>query len=449
MPLRSHHRNRRPRSLWLGHDATGLAAALCAGLLCSCTATGSNAVSPWSPPADQMSATRPAAEGVARMSSPLATGVQHDVSLPWNGAGITPVDYQAPVGSAKPVNYADATFSPADPRMPLEDALHQVPVCAPGCAPGGDVIHAGAGILTPRPDEYLCDGGDRTPPVHYGRRDRRGLDTEDTVAEWATPEGRHVSPSNKVCVYAPRFGEVRSITGAADGVGVEQLIAANDVRRGAGLDSRLVPGSEVQKTRLEDVRMRSRVSGVETDAALAGVEQAAAAVLGVNDTPAFVDTAFLTRGEITRGEKAILAQAIQSAVIWTRTQFPVMAARDVSAQEVRAAFRVAELVGDEDMNTPGNLRILKLADRSSAAPGEVITFTIRYDNIGDKPVTDVRIIDNLTPRLELVEGSATSDHAGRLDVDPNGEGSVVLTFVVDDPLPGKTGGVVTFKARVR
>jgi uncharacterized repeat protein (TIGR01451 family) len=101
------------------------------------------------------------------------------------------------------------------------------------------------------------------------------------------------------------------------------------------------------------------------------------------------------------------------------------------------------------MNRPGVLRVVKIADRAAAAPGEIVTFTIRYDNLGDKPVHHVRVVDNLTPRLELVEGSATSDRAGRLDIEPNGEGSFVLTFVVDDPLAGKTGGTVTFQARVK
>src|SRR5262249_10188267 len=33
-------------------------------------------------------------------------------------------------------------------------------------------------------DEYLCDGGDRDWPVHYTSRERYGLDTEDTIAEY-------------------------------------------------------------------------------------------------------------------------------------------------------------------------------------------------------------------------------------------------------------------------
>ena len=59
------------------------------------------------------------------------------------------------------------------------------------------------------------------------------------------------------------------------------------------------------------------------------------------------------------------------------------------------------------------------------------------------------IVDNLTPRLEYVEDSATCDVAGVLEVEDNGEGSVILRWVLDEPLPGRSGGVVTFQARVR
>jgi len=90
-----------------------------------------------------------------------------------------------------------------------------------------------------------------------------------------------------------------------------------------------------------------------------------------------------------------------------------------------------------------------MADRQMAQPGDVVTFTIRFDNIGDLAVHDVVIVDNLTPRLEYVEDSATSDRDGRLVEEDNGEGSLVLRWELDDALAGRTGGVVTFKARVR
>ena len=70
-------------------------------------------------------------------------------------------------------------------------------------------------------------------------------------------------------------------------------------------------------------------------------------------------------------------------------------------------------------------------------------------NIGDLAVHDVVIVDNLTPRLEYVEDSATCNRDGRLVEEDNGEGSLILRWELDDPLAGRTGGVVTFKARVR
>ena len=79
----------------------------------------------------------------------------------------------------------------------------------------------------------------------------------------------------------------------------------------------------------------------------------------------------------------------------------------------------------------------------------MLTFTIRYDNVGDHELRQVRIVDNLTPRLEYLPDSASSDRDGVIHVEDNNEGSVVLTFELDEPLPGRTGGILTFKARVR
>jgi uncharacterized repeat protein (TIGR01451 family) len=110
----------------------------------------------------------------------------------------------------------------------------------------------------------------------------------------------------------------------------------------------------------------------------------------------------------------------------------------------------------------GQLKLLKLGDHETARSDDVIRFTLRFDNVGQRPLTAVRIIDNLSPRLEYVEDSATlgfSDETeetpaaeargGRITVDDNEQGSVVLVFELDEPLPGGVGGVITFQARVR
>ena len=96
-----------------------------------------------------------------------------------------------------------------------------------------------------------------------------------------------------------------------------------------------------------------------------------------------------------------------------------------------------------------NLRIVKLADKKTAVPGDDIEFTIRYDNLGTREVHHIRIVDNLTPRLQYLDDSATSDRVGQLLLEDNGEGSQILVWELEEPLPGKTGGVITFKARVR
>jgi uncharacterized repeat protein (TIGR01451 family) len=97
------------------------------------------------------------------------------------------------------------------------------------------------------------------------------------------------------------------------------------------------------------------------------------------------------------------------------------------------------------------VRIVKLADRDEARPGDTITFTINFQNTGDFDVYDVSIVDNLTPRLAYVSGSAEIDekHPGEVSVEPNGEGSEILTFKLDKPLKGHTGGTITFEAVVR
>jgi len=437
---RQHRRSHRP-STW--GTAGRWAAAASSALLCSCASTGGNPFASKAP--------APAAEGVVRISAAAAAAPAGETEP------VDQVHYIRPVGAEEDVRHADATFSPAERRMPLTPADYQAPPCGPGCPPYGTgaatgLVPAGGliGVATPQPDEFLCDGGDQGLPVHYDRTFRHGLEAEDTIGEWSDPAGgHHVTPSNKVCVYAPRFGEVRSFSTPVEGAKVDRLVSANDVRRGVGLDAETYLDTKVQKTKVDAARVRSRASGLEIQNGLSGFDNATVAALNLEDATPVADTAFLTRGVMSRGQEPFLAKGIQAAVAWTRTQSPVITATTVSSQEVRAEFRASELVGLEDRNKPGVLRIVKLADKGAAAPGEIVTFTIRYDNLGDKPVHHVKIVDNLTPRLELVEGSGTSDRAGRLDIEPNGEGSFVLTFVVDEPLPGKTGGVVTFKAKVK
>ena len=148
----------------------------------------------------------------------------------------------------------------------------------------------------------------------------------------------------------------------------------------------------------------------------------------------------------------MLQQQIQNAMAWTRDQYPVLTASTTNASMIKATFKVQQTVGVEDeRRTKGTIHVVKLADHEMAQSGDTITFTIRFENTGDFDVYDVSIVDNLTPRLEYLPGTAKIDdkHPGEVIVEDNGEGSSILTFNLDRELKGLDRGELTFEARVR
>lgn len=311
--------------------------------------------------------------------------------------------------------------------------------------------HGPATLAKQYPDEYLFDGGDRDDPVHYSQFNRLGLDTEDALAEYSDHTGkRHVKPTNRVAVYAPRFAAVRTVGGAAVDVGSRLPAAVEDDVRLTGLETRRGTAHHKQRAVPDNVRIRSRGSGIDSRRKDFTTEQITHLALHRRRSKPLENLAFLSTGRFTSTEEAVLATGIQAAAVWSHKDSPVIVGSTRKSGEVSAKANFQEVVGSEDMRkNPGRLRIVKLADRKSARPGDVVTFTIRYDNLGDRELLHIRIVDNLTPRLEYVDDSATSDRAGRLVVEDNLEGSLVLKFEIKDPLPGHQGGVVTFKAKVR
>ncbi len=301
------------------------------------------------------------------------------------------------------------------------------------------------------PDEYLFDGGDRSFPVHYDGEMMLGVDTEDTVAEYHDDKGnRRVKASNRVAIYAPRFAAVRSVNGVREDFNVQRVTNNFDQIQGAGLRSRVGGRTHLQRDRVQGVRMRSRAGGLLGKAARSDVSAAKGVAQHTKLMNLFEGVQFLRDGQFRQSELAQLNGGLAAAGTWTRELNPVIMANLTAAQEVYAMFKVAELTGiDESHKKPGQLRIVKLADKDSAKPGDVITFTIRFDNLGDRELRYVRIIDNLTPRLEYVDDSATSDREGSTHVDDNGEGSQVIRFELDSPLKGHTGGVISFQVRLR
>jgi len=301
------------------------------------------------------------------------------------------------------------------------------------------------------PDEYLCDGGDRDYPIHYEDDQMLGFETEDAAVEYRDDSGkRHVKPTNRVCVYSPRFAAVTSITQSMEDVGGSRPLQAIAAAAGTGLSNREATFAQHQRDGSERLVTRVRGSGLTNSASPDVVDRPIGIHGHVHTTTPLLDFAFLRTGVMKQAEEARLAESIQSARVWTRDQNPVVTAKSEQAIELKGHFKALELVGQENrFNGQGKLRIVKSADKRIAEPGDIVKFSIRYDNIGDREVHDVVIVDNLTPRLEYITDSATCDRDGALQVEDNGEGSVILKWVLDEPLKGRSGGVVTFQAIVR
>lgn len=334
-------------------------------------------------------------------------------------------------------------FTQADPRLDMGDKCfprNQMETIAP--APLADLF----------PDEYVFDGGDRdlSAAMHTNRS---GLDTEDTVAAFADHTGElRTTASNRVAVYAPRFGSVRTVTGLVADVKIDKAIGAKDNIAVGNLKTGNAAHENVHDTILSGLETRDRVDGMK--AAVPPVENRRMEIAGQNLK---VDEGHEGRDVQSpsifhRKDGIEIAEQMRNAITWTRDQFPVITATTTNASEISAKFKVQQTIGVKDeRETKGNVRIVKLADRDEARPGETITFTINFQNTGDFDVYDVSIVDNLTPRLAYVSGSAEIDekHPGEVSVEPNGEGSEILTFKLDKPLKGHAGGTITFEAVVR
>lgn len=335
------------------------------------------------------------------------------------------------------------------PSGPGGNGSYQIPIEFTPAEPRIEVVES----LQRPADEYLFDGGDRQLPLHYNGSARVGLETEDTIVEFRDHHGEaHVKASNRVGIYAPRFGAVRTVNGLHQGTSVDRLASASERQRGSGLSGQVSPGRHAVNLRATDVRMRSRASGLENNEAQLAFRQRETAGQQIQNQSAILNLAFVKRGEFDQSSEAVLAYGIDAAATWTRDLYPLIKGSIQTGQEVYATFQPAEMVGiDEDHKTDGDLRIVKLADRKHAKPGDIVTFTIRFDNIGDRELQSIRIVDNLTPRLEFIPGSERWEPALGKMLAPreNGEGSVILEFVLDEPLAGHSGGILTFQTRVR
>ncbi len=119
------------------------------------------------------------------------------------------------------------------------------------------------------------------------------------------------------------------------------------------------------------------------------------------------DFLVIRQGIVSNVERAQVAAAVDAAITWTHDlamQVVLERQQAVSItgeQKAQATFRV-------DVPDHPCLRVIKVASTKVAKPGDIVDFTIRFDNLGDQAIKKVVLIDNLTTRLEYVGGTAQS-----------------------------------------
>ena len=293
------------------------------------------------------------------------------------------------------------------------------------------------------PQEFICDGGDH-PPDAYVRKDDSiaGLQPEDTVVHYTTEAGDlHIVPSNRECLYSPRFASVRKITAAVAG---EKAIGLANVDRPMGpIKIGVKQGGQIVRDHLGPKRaevakridaMRDRNRGVP-------VEHVWQPLLAARVLPPLQSTSVLEWNELRADQLALVERLSQAAIAWTIGESVELAVQNVKPREV-VRDRQVEAFTVYDF-PEGRLRVLKLADKEHAQPGEVVTFTIRVENVGDAPVNEVVLTDNLITRLEYVADSQTSTAEAEFTATPNSEQSMRLKWKLAEPM--KVGDAVTFE----
>jgi uncharacterized repeat protein (TIGR01451 family) len=296
----------------------------------------------------------------------------------------------------------------------------------------------------------LCDGGDDGLPVGV-RQDWtvEGLEQEDTIAHYDTVDGRTVvTPSNRVCIYAPRFGVVRRVTDLrlyarydrADGFGQNVSPAKIDEKEEAVKSLALLEPS-IQRARQPSSLLLERQQVGQFD------RQRRVAEFDGLLAP-YANLQIIRTGTVSDEQRAFVARSSLAAISWAGDQGPQVVLDSKQAQATVSEKQVGVVYRLNEPNKP-RLRLLKLASRSSARPGEVVEFTLRYDNIGNREIGNVTIVDNLTTRLEYVPDSAKSSLPASFSTEPNDHGSVVLRWEIRDPLDAGKGGILQFKCKVK
>ena len=327
--------------------------------------------------------------------------------------------------------------------------------CGSSTSSAGCVVPGVAMPVVPQPwyydpQEFLCDGGDQAPNATLRRDDRIiGLQTEDTVSHYTTDSGDiEFTESNRVCIYSPRFGAVRRITGALSN---DHAIGASGVNRPVGpqgVDYDL-PGLVMTDTvevdheqltrRIDSMRDRNRGVRIENIQQLEMAADVLEVLAGIRN---------LALSQIDESQLAAIERFAIAANAWTIDESVEVEILDMKPPVLTRDQKIDSLVVYEFPDA-GRLNLIKVANKQHAAIGEEVTFALRLQNVGDSAVSNVVVTDNLTTRLVYVPDSQTASIKADFESRANDADSAQLIWTLKEELDVGESVLIEFKCRVR
>ena len=341
-----------------------------------------------------------------------------------------------PGAPALPPQMPCLPFNPADPRLGLKECE----------------------------EEIIHDGGDRLERAAIDNTGRaQGVNPEDAVAEFTVPGSRrYVLPSNRVCIFAPRYAWLRQISGL-DLVVTEAGVRGTVLSNGPDLAKLSQPSNAATgELLLDGMRSRERASGSRSTLVpgksqrvdpptpqmlvhtpLANLETRNPGVVREVDGPMKLKQ----REGLSVRLGGWRMAALQNEEVVTAVARVEKGPNVVTA---RAVTREAILDCKEEVRVLEQPLILhKWADKCEASPGEFVTFTLRLTNQTGKALADVAIVDNLSGRLEYDQGSATCSRDHVFLIQENEVRSSKLRWEITGLVqPGETV-VARFRAKAR
>jgi uncharacterized repeat protein (TIGR01451 family) len=276
-----------------------------------------------------------------------------------------------------------------------------------------------------------------------------GLQPEDAVLHFDTLDGRTiVQPSNRVCIYAPRFAAVRKVSGVQEQErhlrswrldGETIPVAADDLKIPTDVNQPVGTVRQVGTKLANELDERTR--GVGLDNALRPVQEREGRV-------PHEDAVATVQDLLAETQEPETAELAQEALVWTLVQ-AVQMVIDGQPAMVEASYQSPNVVYQYKLDGKPRMRVIKSASTDMARPGDRIEFTIRVDNIGTQKVEHVTIVDNLSPRFEYISGSAQCSRQAEFSTEANKVESLILRWDIREPLLAGEGGVIRFDCLVR